>query len=103
MKKIFILLIALISLNSFSQKKSNETIQKPITLQEFVENIKAQNESIKNVVNLNVMVDDILIENLLDFKIDPKNVANIEILVMEPKDAYQHRSKPSIIIKTKKK
>lgn len=90
-------------MNSFSQKNSNKTTQEPITLQEFVEKIKTQNESIKNVVSLNVMVDDFLIENLLEYKIDPKNVAEIEILVMEPKDVYQHRSKPSIIIKMKKR
>jgi len=39
---------------------------------------EAKNESIKNVKNINVMVNDLLIEDLNGFKIDPKNEPKVE-------------------------
>lgn len=57
---------------------------KLISLKQYVEQIKLQNESIKNVENVNVMINDVLIENHEEYKIDPKNVSRMEILVIEP-------------------
>lgn len=95
------LLVVLISQNGFSQtakqsaKKTNLT-----TLQAVVEGIKKNNKSIKNVENLNVMVDDMLVTDLHDFIIDPKHIAMVEVLVLEPK-AGGEQINPSIIINTK--
>lgn len=104
MKKIFTILLILISLNVLSQNNaddSNKNATESITLREFVEKIKSQTESIKNAESINVMVDDLLMEKLDEYMINPKNVLNVEILVLEPHDGNYQRSKPSIIIKTK--
>ena len=47
------------------------------------------------------MVNDLLIEDLDGFKIEPKNVSKLEVLVLEPNGAKQEERKPSIIITTK--
>jgi len=99
MKKIVILFLILISSNVFSQKNSNKTVSEPITLEKFVEKIKDQNESLKNVESINVMVNDLLIDNLEAYMIDPKNISKLEILVLDPKQINQ--TKPSIIITTR--
>ncbi len=101
MKKIFTLLLNLIALNVSSQNKSSDTTAS-ITLQEFVEKIKTQNESIKNVEKVNVMVNDLLIENLSEYMIDPKSVSKMEVLVLDSKGTNRG-TKPSIIITTKRK
>ncbi|WP_395062016.1 hypothetical protein [Flavobacterium sp.] len=98
-KKIVILFLILISSNVFSQKSSNKTVSEPITLEKFVENIKEQNQSLKNSDSINVMVNDLLIENLETYMIDPKNISKLEILVLDPKRINQ--TKPSIIITTR--
>ena len=72
-----------------------------ISLTEFIETVKAKNQSIKNSKNINVMVNDLLIEDLDGFKIEPKNVSKLEVLVLEPNGAKQEERKPSIIITTK--
>lgn len=74
-----------------------------ITLEQFVADLKSKNESIRDAKVINVMVNDLLIENVQEYSIDPKNIAKMEILVLEPKDAAQRRNNPSIIITTKRK
>ncbi len=101
MKKIVVLFLILISVNVFSQKNLNQPVSESITLQEFVEKTKAQNESIKNAQNINVMVNDLLIENLTEYKINPKNISRMEILVLDTKGVNREGTKPSIIITTK--
>ena len=103
-KKIITLAIILIFVNVSSQTAVDEPDKRKaatITLQEFVEKVKAQNESIKNVENVNVMVNDLLIDNLDDYMIDPKNVSKMEVLVLDPK-INREGTRPSIIITTKK-
>jgi hypothetical protein len=73
---------------------------KLISLKQYVEQIKLQNESIKNVENVNVMINDVLIENHEEYKIDPKNVSRMEILVIEP-EKNPNGLNPSIIISTR--
>lgn len=102
------LLLILISLNCFSQTVANKS--EPVisnkehltTLQNVVDGIKEKNKSIKNVEHVNVMVNDMLIENLQDFNIDPKSISMVEVLVLEPKAGTGERINPSIIIDTKK-
>ena len=94
-KKIITFLLFIISSISFSQETP-----KLISLQQYVEQIKSQNESIKNVENINVMINDVLIENHEKYKIDPKNVSRMEILVIEP-EKNPNGLNPSIIISTR--
>ncbi|MEI7509235.1 MAG: hypothetical protein WCJ62_07190 [Flavobacterium sp.] len=68
---------------------------------EFVETVKAKNQSIKNAKSINVMVNDLLIEDLNDFKIDPRTISRLEVLVLEPNGVKPEETKPSIIITTK--
>lgn len=101
-QNVLSLLLILISLNGFSQTDTPSSNKVPLmTLQNVVEGIKEKNESIKNVDHINVMVNDILVENLNSFTIDPKTIAMVEVLVLEPK-ASGERINPSIIINTKK-
>lgn len=46
------------------------------------------------------MINDLLIENHDEYKIDPKNISRMEILVIEP-EKNTAGVKPSIIISTK--
>ena len=102
MKKIIPLLFILFSLSATSQTMDNDKNKtSTISLADFVETVKAKNESIKNAKNINVMVNDLLIEDLNGFMIDPKNVSKLEVLVLEPNGAKQEERKPSIIITTK--
>jgi hypothetical protein len=103
MKKILILFLISISVNVYSQENLNKTTSESITLQEFVKKTKAQNESIKNAESVNVMVNDLLIENLNEYRINPKNISRLEILVLDPKGVNREGTKPSIIITTKVK
>lgn len=105
MRRMLPLLLFLLSTAAFSQDNADNTAivgQGLISLEEFVSGLKSRNESIKDAESVNVMVNDLLIENLKDYKIDPKNISKMEILVLEPNDA-QRRRKPSIIITTKRK
>lgn len=92
----------LFSLNGFSQSATNNDSQRLTSLQNVVQGIKEKNESIKNVEHINVMVNDMLVENLRDFTIDPKSIALVEVVVLEPKSGSGERINPSIIINTKK-
>lgn len=94
--RLFLILI-LISTVTFAQEN-----QKSMSLQQFIEDLKTKNESIKVYDSINVMVNDVLIENHYDYKIDPKNIARMEILVIDPKK-NTNAVKPSIIISTKVK
>lgn len=49
------------------------------------------------------MVNDLLIENLNEYRINPKNISRLEILVLDPKGVNREGTKPSIIITTKVK
>lgn len=97
-KTLLSLVLFLFTMNGFSQQTSGD--ERLTSLQTVVENIKAKNESIKNEEHVNVMVNDMLIEDLLDFKIDPAKIAMVEVVVLAPK-AGNERVKPSIIINTK--
>lgn len=98
-QRLLWLALALFSVEGFSQNSSNQDNPKLTSLETFVENIKAKNESIKNADHLNVMVNDKLVYNLSDFTIDPKSVALVEVLVLKPREGQQLN--PSIIINTK--
>lgn len=91
------LIFLLIPLLGFSQTKAESNVT---TLEKVVENIKAKNESIKDAEHVNVMVNDLLIQDLKDFKIDPQNIAMVEVLVLNPKAGSNERIK-SIIINTR--
>lgn len=100
------LVLVLFSLNGFSQtfKKSDpipNTKDTTTTLQKVVDQIKQKNESIKNAEHLNIMVNDKLVENLQGFILDPKNIALVEVLVLEPKAGSGQQIYPSIIINTR--
>lgn len=105
-KKTISLCLFLFSLTAFSQNSAEQSaIQNPtgmITLQKLVEKIKSETESLKEVKTINVMVNDLLIEDLETFMIDPKNIRTKEILILE-KGASHGGIKASIIINTKKK
>ena len=95
------LFLILFSLNGFAQAKAVPHPKTEITtLQKVVDDIKANNESIKHAEHVTIMVDEMLIENLKTFKINPKNIAMVEVLVLEPK-ANGERVNPSIIINTR--
>ncbi len=99
------LFLILFSLNGFSQeakKPQAATTSKTelTTLQKVVDEIREQNASIKNVEHLTIMVDEMLVKNLQTFKINPKNIAMVEVLVLQPK-ANGERVNPSIIINTR--
>lgn len=96
------LFLVLFSLNGFSQApQKTETKAAITTLQKVVDGIKEKNVSIKNAEHLNIMVNDKLVENLQGFILDPKNIAMVEVLVLEPKAGSSQRVDPSIIINTK--
>lgn len=104
MKKIISILFILVTLSAYSQsidlgKNKNTTM----SLAEFVETVKAKNQSIKNAKSINVMVNDLLIEDLSEFKIDTKTISRLEVLVLEPNGVKPEETKPSIIITTKTK
>lgn len=102
MKKIIAVLFILFSFSVSAQindavKNKNATL----SLAEFIETVKAKNQSIKNAKSINVMVNDLLIEDLNDFKINPKTISRLEVLVLEPNGVKPEETKPSIIITTK--
>lgn len=104
MKKIISILFILVTLSAYSQsidlgKNKNTTM----SLAKFVETVKAKNQSIKNAKSINVMVNDLLIEDLSEFKIDTKTISRLEVLVLEPNGVKPEETKPSIIITTKTK
>lgn len=102
MKKLPVLLsFILIAINGYSQQKSSASSSELLTLKEFVERTKTKNENIKNATDVNVMVNDVLIENLNEFTIDPKNIARMEILILPKKAEDAEELKPSIIITTR--
>lgn len=97
-KNLLMSAVFLFSLNGFSQHtkiNSNET-----SLQKVVDGIKQRNESIKNVDSINVMVNDMLIEDLRTFTLDPKWISMVEVLVLNPKPGSTSPIN-SIIINTK--
>jgi hypothetical protein len=95
LKNTFISLLFILSISSFAQENLNS-----ITLLQFINELKTQNESIKNADNVNVMINDVLIENQTEYKIDKNNISRMEILVIDPKKNI-NGIKPSIIITTK--
>lgn len=92
--------LLLCSIDGFSQR-ANQPNQQLTSLENVVEDIKAKNESIKDAEQVNVMVNDLLILDLKDFKIDPKSIAMVEVLDLNPKAGSSKRIK-SIIINTRK-
>jgi hypothetical protein len=94
-------LFLFISITAFSQAKPESSNKGMTSLLTVVEGIKEKNESIKNVEHINVMVNDLLIENLVDYTIDPKSIAVVEVVVLEPK-AGSPKLNPSIIINTRR-
>lgn len=95
LKKTFITILFILLCNTINAQESQK-----ITLKEFIEQVKEKNESIKKADSVNVMINDLLIENHDEYKIDPKNVSRMEILVIEL-EKNTSGVKPSIIISTK--
>lgn len=87
----------MIPLLGFSQSETKSNVT---TLEKVVAGIKEKNESIKDAEHVNVMVNDLLIRDLKDFKIDPKDIAMVEVLDLSPKAGTSERIK-SIIINTR--
>lgn len=94
--------LVLCPLLGFSQtvKSVPPSNNKLTTLEQVVENIKQNNQSIKNADNVNVMVNDMLIKDLKDFTLDPKNISMVEVLVLKPQ-TNGGKQINSIIINTK--
>ena len=109
MKKItFTLLIALFSMSIYSQNglvsSSTAEVQndgKLIPLQKLVDKIKLQDKSLRDAKAVNVMVNDLLIENIEDYFIDPKNISAKEVFVMNSNGVNTDAMKASIIISTR--
>lgn len=106
-KNLLVLALLLFSLNSFAQENITvqpETDSRFTTLQKVVDGIKQKNPSIRNEEHVNVMVNDRLVENenLQNFTIDPKSIALVEVVVLDPKPGSEQRINPSIIINTKR-
>lgn len=109
MKKItFTLLIALFSMSIYSQnglisstKVEVQNDGKLIPLQKLVDKIKLEDKSLRDAKAVNVMVNDLLIENIEDYFIDPKNISTKEVFVMNATGVNTDAMKASIIINTK--
>jgi len=102
MKKILLILFILFSINATSQViESGKNKNTTISLAEFIETVKAKNQSIKNVKSINVMVNDLLIEDINHFEIDPKTISRLEVLALGPNGVKPEETIPSIIITTK--
>jgi hypothetical protein len=101
MKRFFLALLILTSFTVVSQNPTETTPQNKITLQKYVDDIKSKNASIKNVESINVMLNDLLIENLEECLIEPKNVVRTEVLVLETNGVVKEGTTPSIIITTR--
>lgn len=74
-----------------------------ITLQKFVEKIKAGNESLKNIESVNVVVDDLLIEKYSEYRIEESCVTEVKILITDPKSISRDGNIPTITIITNRK
>lgn len=104
-KNLFSLALLLFSLNGFAQEDASakpEINPRLTTLQKVVDGIKEKNASIRNKEHVNVMVNDRLVENLQNFTIDPKSIALVEVVVLDPKPGSEQGTNPSIIINTKR-
>ncbi|UPT69581.1 MAG: hypothetical protein M0D53_10405 [Flavobacterium sp. JAD_PAG50586_2] len=104
-KNLVSLALLLVSLNGFAQDNTtvkSENNSRLTSLQKVVDGIKEKNASIRDEQNVNVMVNDKLVENLQSFTIDPKTIALVEVVVLEPKSGSEQRVNPSIIINTKR-
>ena len=109
-KRTLIIYLFFISLNAFSQTNSIATEQVvtekqngEISLRKLVDKIKSENESLKNAKAINVMVNDLMIDDLKTFMIDPKNISRTQVLILDQNGANRDGMKPSIIINTRKK
>ena len=107
-KSVLILFIALFSMSIYSQNglvsSTTAGIQnnaKLIPLQKLVDRIKLEDKSLRDATAVNVMVNDLLIENIQDYFIDPKNISAKEVLVLNANDINKEAMKASIIINTK--
>lgn len=104
-KNLLSLALLLFTLHGFAQE---DAAAQPIsnsrltTLQKVVDGIKEKNPSIRNEENLNVMVNDRLVDNLQSFTIDPKSIALVEVVVLDPKPGSEQHINPSIIINTRR-
>ena len=79
-----------------------------VTLQKFVEKIKAGNESLKNIESVNpesvnVVVDDLFIEKFSEYRIEESCVAQVKVLITDPKGINPDGNIPTIIIITNRK
>ena len=109
-KTALTLLIALFSVTIYSQnglinasKADVKNNSKLISLQKLVDTIKAEDKYLRDAKNVNVMVNDLLIENIEDYFIDPKNISAREVFVMTGNGLNIDAMKASIIINTKNK
>ncbi|MDI1317153.1 hypothetical protein [Flavobacterium sp.] len=109
-KRTLTIFLALLSLTAFSQPNSSSTEKAvadkqngAITLQKLVDKIKLENESLRNAKAINVMVNDLMIDDLDTFMIEPKNILRTQVLILDQNGANRDGMKPSIIINTRKK
>lgn len=109
-KQTLIIFLVFISLTVYSQTNSNTTelvvTEKQngiISLRKLVDKIKSENESLRNAKAINVMVNDLMIDDLESFMIDPKNISRTQVLILDQNGANRDGMKPSIIINTRKK
>ena len=100
---LFLLLFSIVIYSQKSGTSSNTSMQNEprlITLQKLVDIIKSEEKSLQNVEAVNVMVNDMLIENLQDYMINPKNIAQQEVLVLNVNGVNSDATRASIIINT---
>lgn len=94
MKKLAFVTFLLISLNTFSQTKSTKT-----TLKYIVEQMTSQTESLKNIKEFKVFVNDSLVENIETYKLDPKSILDLGFI--RPGAVDSNEKKTIIIVRTK--
>jgi hypothetical protein len=84
-----------------SQNSKIPTDNRFITLQKLVDKIKSETESLRNIETVNVMVNDMLIENPQEYMINPQNIKDKEVLVLNSTGTNKDTMIASIIINTR--
>lgn len=74
-----------------------------IELPKLIEQIKLENQSIKNIENVNIVINDMLIQNISEYKIEESCIVKIEVLINDKKGVNRNGTKPSIVIRTNSK
>lgn len=87
--------------NTSGSSGNTQNDSRLVPLQNLVDKIKSENESLKSAKKVNVMVNDLLIENLQEYMINPKNISTQEVLVLNSNDVNRDNRIASIIINTR--